>query len=322
MGMAAPRLEDRLKAQARAEGFASVGVARAGPSRTAGEFREWLARGMHGSMGYLERSAELRADVGMLLAGARSVVACSMHYSPEPPPPEGARVARYALGRDYHRVLRGRLRRIGKWLESELPGTRSRACVDSAPVLEREWAQRAGLGWFGKNTCLIDSRRGSWFVLGVLLTTAELEPDPEAVGGCGTCRACVDACPTGAIVHAGGRWQVDSRLCISYLTIEHRGPFLAEQQRAVGGWTFGCDVCQEVCPFNAPRASQPGRAPGASVPDLAPGRRLPPPSELVRLGEQEWDELTRGSAVRRAGLEGLRRNALANLANAQSPQEK
>ena len=263
-------------------------------------------------MGYMQRHAALRADPGNLLEGVRSIVACAMHYSaPEPHLPGEPRIAAYALGRDYHKVLRGKLRALGRWTEARAPDSRWRACVDSAPLMEREFAQLAGLGWFGKNTCLIDSRRGSRFVLGMFLTTLELEPDVPAVGGCGTCTACIEACPTGAIVPRAGWWAVDARRCISYLTIEHRGPL--PDSAALGDWTFGCDVCQDVCPFNATRPSQPERAPAASNPDLLARRDWPTLEQLAQIAEPEWDALTQGSAVRRAGLEGLRRNARANL---------
>jgi epoxyqueuosine reductase len=312
-------LADRLKEQAAACGFELVGIAAAGPSETHHEYERWLERGMHGEMGYLARSSALRADVRSLLPTAQSVVAVGAVYSPRALE-QGPKIARYALGRDYHKVVRSRLRRLATWLYEEA-GAESRVCVDSAPVLEREWGKRAGLGWYGKNTCLIHSRKGSWFVIGLLLTSAKLRPDPPAEGGCGRCRACVDACPTGAIVHTDGRWQVDARACISYLTIETRGPFSPEEARSIGDWTFGCDVCQEACPFNSPRPSQPERAAEPSIADFAPRGHWPTVSELASIGEEQWDALTRGSAVRRAGLDGLRRNAAANLENAQETNE-
>jgi epoxyqueuosine reductase len=187
--------------------------------------------------------------------------------------------------------------------------------VDSAPIMERDFAQLAGLGWFGKNTMLINSRRGSWFFIGVLLTTVEFEPDESAVGGCGSCRECIDACPTGAIVHEDGRWQVDARSCISYLTIEHRGAIDPNLMPKMGEWTFGCDVCQEVCPFNAPRESQPERARETKVQDFLNRRPFPSLTELAMLDPKGWDELTQGSAIRRTGLDGLSRNAEINLRN-------
>lgn len=316
MAVPSRELTERLKEQARQAGFAIVGATDARQPESLGFYETWLAKGYQGTMDYLSRSVRQRSDLGSVLPGVRSVLACGMFYSRRKRQ-ESPRIAQYALGRDYHKVLRGRLRKVGKWLETEVPGCATRPCVDSAPILEREVAQRAGLGWFGKNTCLIDSQRGSWFVIGLLLTTAELEPDLPAVGGCGTCLKCVDACPTGAILQEDGRWQVDSRKCVSYLTIEHRGAFDRAQAARLGDWTFGCDVCQEACPFNEPRDSQPLRSPLVEVEDLAGSRAWPSLHDLATIGEQEWDGLTRGSAVRRAGWEGLRRNARANLENAQ-----
>ncbi|MCC6403267.1 MAG: tRNA epoxyqueuosine(34) reductase QueG [Fimbriimonadaceae bacterium] len=305
-----------MKAQARLAGFSLVGVARAKEPTGHSFYRAWIEKGYHGTMEYLSNSIAQRGDLDSVLPGVRSVLACAMFYS-RPARQESPRIAQYALGRDYHKVLRGKLRKLGLWLESQVPGCVTRPCVDSAPILERELAQNAGLGWFGKNTCLINSERGSWFVLGMLLTTAELWPDAPAVGGCGSCQRCVEACPTGAIVHEEGRWQVDARRCVSYLTIEHRGGFSREQAAWVGDWTFGCDVCQEVCPFNEPRASQPMRSPRVEEEGLASSREWPSVGHIATIEEGEWDLLTRGSAVRRAGWSGLQRNARANLENAQ-----
>ncbi len=307
-------LKADLLARARAEGFDPVGVCDARPPESFDAYREWVAKGHHGTMAYLADSVPLRADPASLLPGVRSILAVGLNYhQPNPAETGQPRVAQYALGRDYHKVVRGKLRRLGRWLDEAAPGERWRACVDSAPVLEREYAQRAGLGWFGKNTMLIDSHRGSWFVIGLLLTTVALEPDPPAVGGCGRCRLCVDACPTGCIVFEDGRWQIDARRCVSYLTIEHEGPFEPGSEAGLGGWTFGCDVCQEVCPFNQPRPHQPLRAAVTTEPGFLERREWPTLERLRVVGHEEWDALTRGSPVRRAGLDGLRRNAQANL---------
>lgn len=291
-------------------GFDLVGVCWPDAPASFTFFENWLAAGFAGSMAYLERHRQLRADPATLLSGVRSVIAVGLNYHQEPATRAGyPKVARYALGRDYHRVIRSRLKRLA----SSLPGGKHRICVDSAPILEREYAHRAGLGWFGKNTMLIDSRSGSWFVIGLLLTTLEIEPDEPASGGCGTCRACIDACPTGAIVWLGERWAVDARQCISYLTIEQPD----EADARVGDWTFGCDVCQEVCPFNARRDSQPLRARQTSEPDFLrhspiPGMTL---EEIERLTPEEWDEATQGSPIRRSGYEGLIRIAGINREN-------
>lgn len=301
---------EALKSYALELGFQSAGVCEASPAPHFDAYRAWLDKGYHGTMTYLERHLALKSEPQSLLPGANSVVAVALNYNqPNPRQAGKPRFARYALGRDYHKVLRGKLRKLAAWLEREAPGSKSRACVDSAPILEREYAHLAGLGWFGKNTMLIDSKRGSWFFIGLLLTTAQLEPDRPSVGGCGSCMKCVEACPTGAILQEDGRWQVDARRCISYLTIEHRGPVALDTH----GWTFGCDVCQEVCPFNDARPSQPQRAAVTSEPDLLRHRSWPSLDRVAVLEEGDWDELTAGSAIRRAGIEGLRRNAALNL---------
>lgn len=286
-----------------------MGVAPAVPAPHLDAYDAWLERRHHGEMDYMAASRSLRAHPENLLPGVRSVVAVTLNYHRRISRPRDApKIAQYALGRDYHRVLRSKLKRLARWIGVAFPGSTARACVDSAPIFERDYANLAGLGWFGKNTLLIDSRRGSWFFIGLLLTDVEFAPDPPAIGGCGTCTACIDACPTGAIVFADGRWQIDAQRCISYQTIERRGAL----ETPTHGWTFGCDICQEVCPFNVARPTQPDRATETSEPDFEP-RSWPSLRELAGMTYEEWDKLTEGSAVRRAGWEGLRRNARANL---------
>jgi epoxyqueuosine reductase len=280
-------------------------------------YKRWLAKGYHGSMDYLDRQAPLKAHPECLLPGVQSVVAVGLnYYRPRVETPGQPKIARYALGRDYHKVMRAKLKRLAAWIHAHEPGSESRPCVDSAPIFERDYARLSGLGWFGKNTMLIDSRRGSWFFIGLLLTTLRLPSSAPAVGGCGTCSRCVEACPTGAIVFEDERWQIDSRRCISYLTIEHRGAIADDLESRLEGWTFGCDVCQEVCPFNAARDSSPMRSQLTSEPDFLADRPWPSLRELADLSREQWDELTRGSAVRRAGLEGLRCNARLNVRSA------
>ena len=299
---------ERIKRKALDLGFMTAGVCLADPPEHLGAYNAWIEKGYHGTMEYLARGAGARADPGILLPGARSVIAVALAYGRAAQSTPGVpRIARYALGRDYHKVMRAKLRRLQEWLSEQAPGHSHRACVDTAPILERYFAHKAGMGWFGKNTMLIDSKRGSWFFIGLVLTTLDLSPDAPSLGGCGTCRRCVSACPTGALVLEDGRWQLDARRCISYLTIEHRGAFPEDAQLA--GWAFGCDVCQEVCPFNEERVGQPLRGAKATDPDLLSGREWPALDSLRTIGYEEWDELTRGSAVRRAGWEGLRRNA-------------
>ena len=291
-------------------GFDLVGVSPVQNSVSIHAYRRWLDAGFAGSMDYLHRHADLRGNPAGLLPGAQSVIAVGLNYYQNVEHlPEQTRVARYALGRDYHKVIRSKLRKLVRALEAERGG-KHRICVDSAPLPEREIAHRAGLGWFGKNTMLINSKRGSWFLLGFVISTLEIEPDKPALGGCGTCSACIDACSTGAIVELDGRWQVDARSCISYLTIEHP----EEADERVGHWTFGCDICQEVCPFNQPRNSQPLRAQVTDEPDFLTRTALVdvPLARVLTLTRDEWEKATQGSPIRRAGFNGLRRVAEIN----------
>jgi len=310
-----PEATDELKARARELGFEGVGVCAPVPSPHLAEYRAWLEKGYHGTMDYLSRQLSLRSSPLTLLPTAQSVVAVTLNYNqPNPPRPGYPRIARYALGRDYHKVLRGKLRRLSSWIQAAYPDSECRACVDSAPIFERDYAHLAGLGWFGKNTMLIDSKRGSWFFIGLLLTSVSFAIDSPSEGSCGTCRKCIEACPTGAIVFEEGRWQVDARSCISYLTIEHKGPINSRFEDKIGEWTFGCDICQEVCPFNEVRESQPLRGLSTSEADFLKKREWPTLKQLAQIEESEWDELTKGSAARRTGIEGLKRNAIINLA--------
>jgi len=310
---------EALKRKAHSLGFELAGVCPIDAPVHWSEYGQWLDRGFAGTMDYLQQHLAMKRDPRSLLATAKSIVAVGLNYNQDNPAEPGSpHFARYARGRDYHKVVRGKLRRLADWLDGEHPGGDHRACVDSAPILERDYANSAGLGWFGKNTMLINSQRGSWFFIGLLLTSLEFEPDSPAIGGCGSCRACIDACPTGAIVNTEGRWQVDARRCISYLTIEHRGEIEPELASQMGGWTFGCDVCQEVCPFNQPRESQPIRALETQEPDFLKLRMWPPLAEVAEIDDVRWDELTQGSPIRRTGLEGIRRNARINLKNGRS----
>ncbi|RYG30555.1 tRNA epoxyqueuosine(34) reductase QueG [bacterium] len=312
--------QDGLMAEASRLGFDACGITPAVQAPHLDFFDRWIGNGNHASMDWLANSRELRADPQSVHPGARSIVAVALNYN-QPNPAEAGqpRIARYALGRDYHKVLRKKLKALGAWVEANHPGESCRACVDSAPIFERDYARLAGLGWFGKNTMLIDSRRGSWFFIGLLLTTVDFETSSPAEGGCGSCHVCIEACPTGAIVFRDGRWQIDARRCISYLTIEHEGPLPDELDLA--GWTFGCDVCQEVCPFNQPRSSQPIRATVTREADFLRRRDWPSLRELAQISESEWDGLTQGSPVRRTGIDGLRRNARAGLASIGRPDD-
>ena len=292
-------LTTALKERALAEGFDLVGVAAAGEARTAAELRRWLAAGRHGGMAWMERSAGLRADPRLLLPGCRSVVVVAMSYRTSQPPSLACLdrrdgrvwVSRYAWGRDYHHLLRRRLVRLGRWLEAEQPGAGWRVCVDTTPVLEREWAARAGLGWIGKNTSLLNRRLGSELFLGVLLTTVELAPDAPASDHCGRCTACLDACPTAAFPEPR---VLDARRCIAYLTIELRGPVPEELRPAVGAMVAGCDICQEVCPWTR-------RAPADLHDQFAPAphRLRPLLADLDGLDEEGFRRWRQGSALGR-----------------------
>ena len=305
-----------LKAFASQLGFQTVGICL--PTRPAHfkAYESWIGKGYQGQMEYLARHAALKSDPAHLLEGAQSIVVCSLNYFQEPTAGNGqARIARYALGRDYHKVLRKKLDQLGDWICAQYPNAKWRACVDSAPIMERDFAEQSGLGFFGKNTMIIDPRRGSWFFLGLLLTTVPFQTDQPFEGSCGTCTKCIDACPTGAIVYEEERWQLDARRCISYLTIEHSGEIDPTLESKMGDWTFGCDVCQEVCPFNEQRETQPLRSETTMELDFSNHKSWPSLSELTDISQERWDQLTRGSAVRRTGIDGMRRNAAINLRN-------
>lgn len=308
MRLAARALTESVKARARALGFDRVAVGPATPPPHAEAFERWLEAGYGGEMTYLARTRAERVEPARLLPGVRAVVAVALSYKPpeERETPAWAPVARYARGRDYHEVMAPRLRALAAFIdEAAGPGTRSRPAVDTSAVLERDLAARAGLGWIGKNTNLLVPELGSYVLLGVVLTTAALEMDPEQPDRCGTCTACLEACPTGAFV---GPWTLDARRCLSYLTIEYRGDIAPELAGALRDWAFGCDACQEVCPWNR-------KAPASREPALWPG---PPPGSLLEwldLDDAAFRARFRGSALRRAKRRGLVRNAALVLAN-------
>jgi epoxyqueuosine reductase len=308
----APALEEKIKAQAYGLGFDLVGIARLGPAGTAAHFEAWLARGYAGDMHYLGKWAEKRHDTRSPFAGVATAIVVGMNYGgTEPPGP----VARYARGDDYHDVMVSRLDELLEWLaDSSGRPVRGKAYVDTGPILERDLARRAGLGWFGKNTMLINPRLGSFFFLGALLVDLELAPDePFDADRCGTCTRCIDACPTDAIVDER---VLDATRCISYLTIEHRGAIPEQLRESVGEWLYGCDVCQDVCPWNVSFAS-PARehAYAARAPlDGRDARTLA--RELLAMDEHEFRRAYRGSPMKRAKLRGLKRNAAVVLGNA------
>lgn len=337
-------LGDAVRKQARSLGFSLVGATSPDPSDHIPFYREWIERDLHGEMSYLARedAVERRADLERTMEGVRSVVVVAHEYHHEDAPelmgdPSRGIIARYARGADYHRVVEKKLRALARWIDERVDGgVEARTYVDTGPILERDLARRAGLGWFGRNTMLIHPRRGSYFFLGVLLLDLDLEPDPPfEADHCGSCRACLDACPTGALLGRDeeGAPVIDARRCISYLTIEHPGPIPEDLRPLMGNRVYGCDICQEVCPFNVrfaeettePRyaARGPGERPvgvealpGEDVSaETHPGTEAPPLVELMRMTREEWDAFTRGSAIRRAGYAGFRRNVAVAMGN-------
>jgi epoxyqueuosine reductase len=301
------QLTRKLHERARIEGFDLVGVASAGPARTASSLRRWLDAGMHSEMTYMARTFALRSDPSLLLPNCKSVIAVAMSYRTSFPESrafgeadERVWVSRYAWGRDYHRILKKRLVRLGRWLATRRPGAAWRACVDTAPVLEREWAARAGLGWIGKNTLLLNRKLGSELFLGVVLTDLELLPDAPTSDHCGKCTACLDACPTGAFPEPR---SLDARRCVGYLTVEHHSPIAKELHAGIGTMIAGCDICQEVCPWTR-------RAPSDLHPDFAPAahRFRPLLSDMEELDEEQYREWRRGSALNRISFQQMQRN--------------
>ena len=313
-----PSLGERIKGLARALGFDLVGIAPAEPSARTRYLSEWLAKGYGGELGFLARRAQEREDPRLVLEGARSVIAAAVVYAHTPPqePGEGGGIARYARGDDYHEVLGSRLRSLADAL-APLAGHPVRAAeyVDTGPVMERAHAARAGLGWIGKNACLIHPGLGSWLVLGVVLCDLALEPDEAEPDHCGSCRACLDACPTGAFPEPH---VLDATRCLAYTTIELQGAIPAALREAQGTRVFGCDVCQEVGPWNArPRRELPADPLGLGT-RLAPRPewRAPTLRWLLELDAGAWQRATLRSALRRARHRMLLRNALVAAGNA------
>jgi epoxyqueuosine reductase len=310
-------LENRLKERARELGFELAGIAPAAPADGFERLRAWLDQGCAGDMAYMHHHADARRHPSSVLADVRSVVMVGMNYNVPEQKREASRsltghISCYARGEDYHVVLRQRLNQLLAWMQRAVPGCRGRAIVDTAPLLERDFARRAGLGWVGKNTMLLNKRLGSYFFLGALLLDVELQPDAaHETAHCGKCTACLDACPTRAFIQPG---LLDARRCISYLTIELKGPIPAELRSAVGDWIFGCDFCQEVCPWNrkAPAAAEPTFQPRADLEavDLV---------ELLGLSDEEFRRRFRGTALTRPKRRGLLRNAAIALGNQGNP---
>jgi epoxyqueuosine reductase len=305
----ATSLEQRLKQRARELGFDPVGLTRLGPVGSYNAFLDWLARGYAGEMDYLARGADKRRDTRLPppFPEARSAVVVALDYGGKQP---AGSIARYARGDDYHDVMLGRLDALHEWLEAECGHTvRGKAYVDTGPILERDLARQAGLGWVGKNTMLINPERGSFFFLGALLVDLELQSDaPFEADRCGTCTRCLDACPTNAFV---APHVMDATRCISYLTIEHRSDIARELQPLMGELLYGCDICQDVCPWNVRFARD------ASDAALAPRPENinPEPEQLVALTDDQFRARFRRSPIKRTKRSGMARNARIALAN-------
>jgi len=300
-----------IKAQAYGLGFDLVGIATLGPAGTWPAYARWLERGFAGDMAWLHRDAALRKDMRLPKRGAKTAIVVGLDYGGRAP---AGTVARYARGRDYHEVIKSRLHRLLAWLE-ESAGHRvsGRPYVDSGPILERDLARLAGLGWFGKNSMLIHPQRGSFFFLAALFTELELSPDePFGTEHCGTCRRCIDACPTGAIVEDG---VVDATRCLSYLTIEKRGAIPPEWRESMNALLFGCDICQDVCPWNQRFAGD------AHDPELMQGvlEPSPDPIAVLSMDEPAFHKRFGGTAVLRATRSGMVRNAAVALGNRGAP---
>jgi epoxyqueuosine reductase len=306
-----------IKARARELGFDACGIAPAADHAELRFYREWLDRGYAGEMAYLHRTAEGRADVRNVLPTARTVIVTATVYNTDRPystecaDPGRAQIARYAWGDDYHDVLGARLGSLLAWMrEQTVEPFDARAYVDTGPVQERVYAQYAGVGWIGKNSCVINPELGSWVFLAAIICSLPLEVDAPSLDQCGTCTLCLDACPTQALVAPG---VLDSTRCISYLTIELRGDIPGEQRAGIGSHVYGCDICQEVCPWNAvaPRSADPAWQP----------RRAWDRVDLLTLSRRSDDELAvalRGSPMKRTKVHGLRRNVAVALQNAET----
>jgi len=299
-------------------GFDLCGVAPAEDFDELQFLREWIARGYHGEMHYMERTAEGRADVRAVLPSARSVIVLGTLYNTPQRASTGndeatrASIARYAWGDDYHDVIQARLTKLVKSIRDITGHFEHRAYVDTGPIQERVYAQYAGLGWIGKNTCLINGDLGSWLFLSAIICDLALDPDTRALEHCGRCTLCIDSCPTGALREP---YHLDARRCLSYLTIENKGPIPVEYRPALGAHAYGCDICQEVCPWNRRDAvsNDPAWQPRA-------GLHAPRLLDLWQQRDDELRHLLKGSPMKRAGVRRLRRNLAVSVGNSGDPE--
>ena len=296
------RISKKIKAEARRLGFLSCGISEAAfLEEEAPRLERWLKQGMHGEMSYMEDYFDKRLDPRKLVPGARSVISLLYNYFPSQQPREDTyKVSKYAYGEDYHFVIKRKLKELMAFIQEAVGEVHGRAFVDSAPVLDRAWAARSGLGWIGKHSNLLTKEVGSFYFIAELILDLDLETDAPTTDHCGTCTACLDACPTGAIVQP---YVVDGSRCISYFTIELKNEIPASMKGQFENWIFGCDICQDVCPWN--RFSRPHKEPAF---DARP--------QLLEFGWRDWEELTeevfrkvfRKSAVKRTKFRGLKRN--------------
>lgn len=295
-------LKQKIKLKSQELGFFEMRVAKAQfLEKEANRLDSWLKKDYHGSMSWMENNIDLRLDPRKLVPGAKTVIVFACNYFSDAKQSENSpKISKYSYGRDYHKVLKSRLKKLVKWIGEELGEVQGRVFVDSAPVMERAWAERSGLGWTGKHSLSLTKQRGSFYFLATLISDLDLEPDAPTTDHCGTCTRCIDACPTQAIVEP---YVVDSNKCISYLTIEYKEKLPQDLQSQMNNWAFGCDICQDVCPWN--RFSKKHQEP-----------EFEPKEALLSMSRKDWEELTEevfdmlfeGSAVKRTGFKGLKRN--------------
>jgi epoxyqueuosine reductase len=308
-------LASAIKSRALELGFDFVGIAPALPAPHAEFFRRWLEFGRAGAMAYMSKDPERRINPSLVLPNAKSVISLAVSYYCGDPPQAGldqGRIARYALGRDYHEVLQEPLRLLAEFIAKSTGGA-CKVYTDTGPILERDYAMLAGIGWIGKNTNLIHPRAGSWLFLAEIITDVHLPPDPPASEHCGRCNRCLDACPTKALL---GPRDLDASRCISYLTIELKGPIPRDMRPLIGNWIFGCDICQEVCPFNR----RPLRTRNRLFEPTSKEAAVPKLADILRLDEEGFRRQFRNSPIKRAKRQGLLRNAAVALGNSKDPQ--
>jgi epoxyqueuosine reductase len=294
-------LKELLKTEARALGFDLFGITTAASAERADYLRQWVAEGRHGGMEWMARDIDRRIEAERVLPGAQSILCVGLNYYQSAPQRRGT-IATYALGGDYHKLMANRLKRLCEILRAN--GGANRPYADTGPILEKPLSQRAGLGWQGRNSCIVNERIGNWTFLGVILTTLALPVDAPSPNRCGTCSRCQRTCPTNAII---GERVIDARRCISYLTIEHKGPIPEELRPLIGDHFYGCDECLSACPWSR-------RAPVTKEERFAP-RPMPDPAELLSWDEAKFDEAAAGMALKRTGFERMKRNACVVLGN-------